>query len=60
MKEIWTTLTQEGGLLRVRAAMALTMTGVVAYSFITDGAIPSELLDAWIIVAGFYFVTRAR
>lgn len=59
MKEIWTTLTAEGGLLRVRAIFTFVTVGVYGYLAAT-GEIPVEMVkEITIIVAGFYFITRA-
>jgi hypothetical protein len=59
MKEIWNTLTAEGGILRVRAIFTFVVVGAYGYLAVM-GDIPVEAIkEVTIIVAGFYFITRA-
>lgn len=53
-------LTEEGGFLRVRAVMALGLTGAMIYAFVTDKGVPEELFAAWGIAAAFYFGSRTN
>jgi len=49
-----------GGFLRVRAAMALGLTGTVIYLFLESETVPPELMAAWGSAAGFYYGTRSN
>jgi hypothetical protein len=59
MNAIVNALVADGGFLRVRAAITLILTGAVAYLFVTESAVPSELLTIWGTASGLYFGTRA-
>ena len=51
-------LTSTGGLLRVRALLALGTTAIVLAMFFEGKSIPGELLVAWTGVMGVYFGSR--
>ncbi|KKL44649.1 hypothetical protein LCGC14_2363570 [marine sediment metagenome] len=59
LQTIFDRLTGDGGFLRVRAMIALALTGVVAYLFLTGGAVPDDLMKAWFAATAFYFGTRS-
>ncbi len=58
MDAIKNLLTGEGGLLRVRAILAFTLTGTVCYLFIDGQSVPGELLALAGGTLGYYFGTR--
>lgn len=59
MLEIWKTLTDVGGLLRVRAVLAITMTlAGVAYLLAYQEMPPAEYDTPWFLTVSWYFITR--
>jgi hypothetical protein len=59
MLEIWKTLTGVGGLLRVRAVLAISMTlGAVAYLLAYHEMPPTEYNTPWLLTIGWYFMAR--
>ncbi len=55
-------LTQEGGFLRVRSVIALTVIGVYVYTVTvgSSGVVPVEdIKEITLLVVAFYFITRA-
>ena len=51
-------LTSEGGLLRVRAILALALTGAAIYLWVSGEPVPEELLGSWGVATGLYFGMR--
>jgi hypothetical protein len=51
-------LTASGGLLRVRAGIALSITGAIVYLFVTGEHVPDDLQKMWILATAFYFIPR--
>ena len=60
LQTIWDTLTGDGGFLRVRAMIALGLTGVVAYLFLVGGTVPDDLMKAWFAATALYFGMRSK
>lgn len=61
MNAIWTTLTGTGGLLRVRSALALGLTGIGgAYLLLNQALPPGEYNVIWASAIAWYFGTRAK
>lgn len=58
LKNLVAGLTGTGGLLRVRALLALGITGAVLAMYLQEISIPGELLVAWTGVTGVYFGSR--
>ncbi len=58
VKSLVANLTGEGGLLRVRAVLALAITAVVLAMFFDEKAIPDALLVTWSGVTALYFGSR--
>ena len=59
MDKLYEALFGEGGLLRVRAALAFALTGAVIYLFVQDKVVPDTLLTLTGLADGFYFGTRS-
>ncbi len=59
LKSLVEGLTQEGGFLRVRSIMALTVGGVYAYLSIEGVIPPEDVKEITLLVFAFYFITRA-
>ncbi len=56
---IWDRLTRTGGLLRVRAVLALTLTGVGgAYMLLNQAMPPGEYNVLWAMSVTHYYATR--
>ena len=53
-------LVGEGGLLRVRALLALGIIGVALGMWFTETPVPTELGALIVLVAPLYFMSRAR
>ena len=58
-KWVGTWLAGRGGLLRVRAILALTITGVVMWMYIDGTAPPEALYAVWGMTLAFYFGNRS-
>ena len=58
-RNLMTTATGDGGLLRVRGLLALGMTGIGgAYLLINEAMPPSAFVALWAAAQGYYFGTR--
>jgi len=61
LQKLLDTLTGEGGLLRVRAGLALAMTGIGgAYLLINETMPPAEFNLLWSAATAYYFGTRGK
>lgn len=59
LQMIWTTLTSEGGFFRVRAALALGLTGFGgAYVLLNETMPPEAFTVIWTGAVAYYFGTR--
>jgi hypothetical protein len=59
VEKLYEALFGEGGILRVRAALAFALTGACIYLFVDDKAVPDSLLALTSLADGFYFGTRS-
>jgi hypothetical protein len=61
LERVWLGLTGTGGLLRVRAALALGLTGIGgAYLLLNQELPPGEFLVLWTAATMFYFGARSN
>jgi hypothetical protein len=60
MKELFDKLTADGGLLRVRAALAMGMTAAGCLMYVNSGTVPSEFLVLWSGAVAHYFGSRTQ
>ncbi len=51
-------LTASGGLLRVRASIALSLTGAIVYLFVSGDPVPADLQKMWVLATALYFAPR--
>ncbi len=58
MAQFLANLTASGGLLRVRAGIALALTGALVYLFVNGDSVPADLQKAWILATSLYFAPR--
>lgn len=58
MSQFLSNLTASGGLLRVRAGIALALTGAVVYLFVNGDPVPADLQKMWILATALYFAPR--
>lgn len=60
MKDLVDRLLADGGLLRVRAALALGLTAAGCLMYVNTGSVPSEFLVIWSGALGHYFGSRGQ
>lgn len=58
MREFLSNLTASGGLLRVRAAIALALTGSIVYLSVVGNPVPADLQKLWVLATALYFAPR--
>lgn len=58
MLQFLVNLTASGGLLRVRASIALSVTGAIVYLFVRGEPVPDDLQKMWVLATAFYFIPR--
>lgn len=51
-------LTMIGGLLRVRAVIALVLTAAAVYLFVDGQEVPADLQKMWVLATALYFGPR--
>ena len=51
-------LTAHGGLFRVRAGIALALTGAIVYLFVNGDPVPADLQKLWIMATTLYFAPQ--